>query len=166
MQAVGNEIGKGSAMKSKLTGVAATLAFFAIAPQAAMAATFDVVADFNNTGVQPAPGNPHTYPFTYGTETALNVGFTLLPLFGNTTCSLGACQNAGTVDNYYFIENFQFAGPSVAVAAAHPLLWRRGSCEPPPEPQNRSPVIRSIAPWPPPRSRHCRRCGSVWTIAQ
>jgi hypothetical protein len=66
-------------MKSKLTGVAATLAFFAIGPQAAMAASFDVVADFNNTGVQPAPGNPHTFPFTYATETALNAGFTLLP---------------------------------------------------------------------------------------
>jgi hypothetical protein len=58
-----------------------------IASQAAMAATFDVVADFNNTGVQPAPGNPHTYPFTYGTETSLNAGFALLPHFGNTNCS-------------------------------------------------------------------------------
>src|SRR5262245_8160074 len=38
-----------------------------------MAIAFDVVADFNDSGVQPEAGNP----FTYGTETSLNVGFTL-----------------------------------------------------------------------------------------
>jgi len=40
-------------------------------------ATFDVVTDFNNTGTQPEAGNP----FTYGTETSLNTGFTLFPNF-------------------------------------------------------------------------------------
>ena len=48
-----------------------------------MAITFDVVDDFNHTGVQPAAGNP----WTYGTETALNVGFTLFPHFVNTNHS-------------------------------------------------------------------------------
>jgi hypothetical protein len=83
-----------------------------------MAATFDVVTDFNDTGVQPAPGNPHTYPFTYGTETSLNVGFTLLPFFGNTNCSVasGQCQNAGTVDNYYL--NDQFSGSAISKVAS------------------------------------------------
>jgi hypothetical protein len=105
-------------MKSKLIGVTATLAFFAIALQAAMAASFDVVADFNDTGVQPAPGNPHTYPFTYGTETSLNVGFALLPFFGNTNCSVasGQCTNDGTVDNYYL--NKQFSGPAISMVAS------------------------------------------------
>src|SRR4051794_34184555 len=89
-------------------------------PQASMAATYDVVADFNATGLQPAPGNPHAYPFTYGTETALNTGFALLPYFGNTSCSVGggSCQTAGTVNNYYFTEPYQFSGPSVGVVAS------------------------------------------------
>jgi branched-chain amino acid transport system substrate-binding protein len=39
--------------------------------------TWDVVADFNNTGTQPAGGNP----FTYGTEASLNAGFALFPNF-------------------------------------------------------------------------------------
>jgi hypothetical protein len=130
-------------MNSKLTGVAATLAFrkiawaiialavVGIAPQAAIAASFDVVTDFNNTGVQPAPGNPHTFPFTYGTETALNVGFTLLPFFGNTNCSVGggSCQNAGTVDNYYFFQ--QFSGPSVGVVATGGTLTFPAGLRPP-----------------------------------
>src|SRR5262245_28543364 len=46
-----------------------------------MTTSFDALADFNHTGVQPG------YPFTYGTETTLNVGFTLLPYFGNTNHS-------------------------------------------------------------------------------
>src|SRR5262245_1790446 len=80
-----------------------------------MTTTFDVVTDFNDTGVQPAAG----YPFTYGTETALNVGFTLLPYFGNTNASVGGgvSQNDGTVDNWYFKQPLQFSGPSVGVVA-------------------------------------------------
>jgi subtilisin family serine protease len=78
-----------------------------------MTTTFDVVSDFNHTGVQPAVG----YPFTYGTETALNVGFTLLPYYGNTNASgTWSIQTGGTVDNYYF-GSYQFAGPSVGVVA-------------------------------------------------
>jgi hypothetical protein len=90
-----------------------------ITAQASLAASFDVVTDFNNTGVQSAPGNPHTFPFTYGTETALNTGFTLLPFFGNTNCSVepGQCQNAGTIDNYYFAQPFQFSGPTIGRVA-------------------------------------------------
>src|SRR5437879_4771273 len=71
---------------SVLLGVVCCLSL-GIAHQASMAATFDVVTDFNNTGVQPAPGNPHTFPFTYGTETSLNTGFALIPNFQpNGTC--------------------------------------------------------------------------------
>jgi hypothetical protein len=73
-----------------------------ICPQASMAASFDVVTDFNNTGVQPAPGNPHTFPFTYGTETSLNTGFTLFPNFqANGTVSVGSGQftTDGTLAN-------------------------------------------------------------------
>jgi hypothetical protein len=96
-----------------------------IAPQASMAASFDVVADFNNTGVQPAPGNPHTFPFTYGTETSLNTGFTLFPNFQpNGTCSVGGgpgtCTSDGTLANYYIDQ--PISGPSVgAVATGGPL---------------------------------------------
>jgi hypothetical protein len=41
------------------------------------------------------------------------------PFFGNTNCSVGgdSCQNAGTVDNYYFTQPLQFSGPTVAVVA-------------------------------------------------
>jgi hypothetical protein len=43
---------------------------------------------------------------------ALNVGFTLLPFFGNTNCSVepGQCQNAGTIDNYYSAQPFEGEG--------------------------------------------------------
>jgi hypothetical protein len=90
-----------------------------IAPQALIAATYDVLADFNATGVQPAPGNPNTYPFTYGTETTLNGAFALLPYFGNTTCSVAAsvCTTNGSVNNYYFANPYQFSGPSIATVA-------------------------------------------------
>ena len=83
-------------------------------------------ADFNNTGVQPAPGNPHTFPFTYGTETSLNSGVTLLPYFGNTNCSVGggSCQNAGTVNNYYFAQPLQFS--SVNTHKDDPVAAVRG----------------------------------------
>jgi hypothetical protein len=30
----------------------------------------------------------------------------------------GSCQNAGTIDNYYFTQPLQFSGPSVGVVAA------------------------------------------------
>jgi hypothetical protein len=82
-----------------------------------------VVSDFNNTGVQPAPGNPHTFPFTYGTETSLNTGFTLFPNFqANGTCSVGSgqCTSNGTLANYYLDE--PISGPSVGrVATGGPL---------------------------------------------
>jgi hypothetical protein len=96
-----------------------------ITAQASLAASFDVVTDFNNTGVQSASGNPHTFPFTYGTETALNVGFTLFPNFQpNGTCSVGGgpgvCTNDGTMANYYDFE--PISGPSVGrVATGGPL---------------------------------------------
>src|SRR5262249_40153005 len=80
----------------------------------ARATTYDVVHDFNATGVQPASGDP----FTYGTETSLNVGFTLLPNFGNTNSSVaatGATTTDGTVNDYY--TTFQFSGPSIGVVA-------------------------------------------------
>jgi hypothetical protein len=85
-----------------------------------MATTYDVVTDFNDTGVQPAADNP----FTYGTETALNGAFTLLPLFGNTNSSVGgnSTQYDGTVDNYYFTYPLQFSGPSVAIVATGDVL--------------------------------------------
>jgi hypothetical protein len=78
-----------------------------------VATTFDVVTNFNHTGVQPAAGDP----FTYGTETALNVGFTLLPYFGNTNHSgfTNESTNDGTMDNWYFLD--QLAGPAVGVVA-------------------------------------------------
>jgi hypothetical protein len=60
-----------------------------VASQASVAATFNVVTDFNNTGNQPAAGNP----FTYGTETSLNTGFAVLPNFqANGSCSVGSGQ--------------------------------------------------------------------------
>jgi Ca2+-binding RTX toxin-like protein len=85
-----------------------------------MATTFDVVSDFNHTGVQPAAG----FPFTYGTETALNVGFTLLPYYGNTNATAGGAQytDDGTVDNYYFAQPYPFSGPSIGVVATGDLL--------------------------------------------
>src|SRR5262245_32274038 len=79
-----------------------------------MATTFDVFAGINHTGVQPAAGNP----FTYGTETALNVGFTPFSYFVNTNHSgyiAGERTNDGTVDNWYYL--YQLAGPSVGVVA-------------------------------------------------
>src|SRR3954463_8900833 len=80
-----------------------------------MAITFDVFSGFNHTGVQPAAG----YPFTYGTETALNIGFTLLSDFGNTNGSVGgnSYQNAGTVDNWYYKQPLQFSGSRAGVVA-------------------------------------------------
>jgi hypothetical protein len=106
-------------MRRKIACAIIGLTMVGIAPRAAMPATFDVLADFNNTGVQPAPGNPHTFPFTYGTETSLNGGFALLPFFGNTNCSVGGgvCTTDGSVNNYYFANPYQFSGPSIATVA-------------------------------------------------
>src|SRR5580704_18103691 len=98
-------------MIRKIACVIVGLMMVGIAPQTSMATSFDLFANFNDTGIQPATGNP----FTYGTETSLNVGFTLFPNFGNTNCSGGSCQSAGTVDNYY--RNNQFFGPTVGVVA-------------------------------------------------
>src|SRR5262245_37498156 len=114
-------------MRREIARAVICLTIAGIAPEAS-AATFDVVADFNNTGVQPAPGNP----FTYGTETALNTGFALLPNFGNTNCSeaSGECTNAGTVDNYFIptAQPNQFSGPSVGrVASGGALTFIPGS---------------------------------------
>jgi|EndMetStandDraft_8_1072994.scaffolds.fasta_scaffold08672_2 hypothetical protein len=83
-----------------------------------MATTYDVLADFNDTGVQPAAG----YPFTYGTETTLNVGFTLLPYFGttNTSGATGESTDDGTMDNWYFLN--QLAGSCVGVVATGEIL--------------------------------------------
>ena len=83
-----------------------------------MATTFDVVSDFNHTGIQPAAG----YPFSYGTETALNVGFTLFPYFVNTNHSgfTSESTNDGTMDNWYL--QYQLAGPSVGVVATGDTL--------------------------------------------
>ena len=108
------------AMRRKIACAIIALTMVGIAVQASMAASFDVVTDFNNTGVQPAPGDPHSFPFTYGTETALNVGFTLLPFFGNTNCSVasGQCTNDGTVDNYYFVQPEQWSGPAIGKVAS------------------------------------------------
>src|SRR5262249_27761124 len=80
-----------------------------------MTTTYDVLRDFNTTGIQPASGDP----FTYATETSLNVGFTLLPYYGNTNETAGGAQHTddGTLNNYYFRESWQFSGPSVAVVA-------------------------------------------------
>src|SRR5450631_1938496 len=91
--------------------IACVIAGFMIVgtPQTSMATSFDLFADFNDTGIQPAPCNP----FTYGTETALNVGFTLFSKVGNTNCTGVSCQSAGTVDNYYL--GSQFLGPTVGV---------------------------------------------------
>ena len=71
--------------------------------QASLATTFNVVTDFNNTGIQPAAGNP----FTYGTETSLNTGFALLPSFEVGSCSVGSgqCTINGTLANYYLEQS-------------------------------------------------------------
>src|SRR6266481_3157641 len=105
-------------MRRKTVSAIIALAVGSIAPQASLAASFDVVTDFNNTGVQPAPGNPHTFPFTYGTETSLNMGFTLFPNFqANGTCSVGSgqCTSDGTLANYYLDQ--PISGPSVGRVA-------------------------------------------------
>jgi len=90
-----------------------------VTSEASVAGTFDVVADFNNTGSQPAAGNP----FTYGTETSLNTGFALFPNFqANGTCSVGSgqCTTDGTMANYYISQ--PISGPSVGkVATGGPL---------------------------------------------
>jgi hypothetical protein len=110
-------------MRRKLACSIVAFTVLGIAPQASIAASFDVVTDFNNTGVQPAPGNPHTFPFTYGTETSLNTGFTLFPNFQpNGTCSVGSgqCTTDGTLANYYLDQ--PISGPSVGrVATGGPL---------------------------------------------
>jgi hypothetical protein len=84
-----------------------------------VATTFDVVTDFNNTGTQPKAGDP----FTYGTETSLNTGFTLFPNFqANGTVSVGSGQftTDGTLANYYISQ--AISGPCVGeVATGGPL---------------------------------------------
>ena len=81
--------------------------------------TFNVVTDFNNTGTQPEAGDP----FTYGTETSLNTGFTLFPNFqAHGTVSVGSGQftTDGTLANYYI--SGAISGPCVGeVATGGPL---------------------------------------------
>ena len=96
--------------------------FYGLAPalQQSLTTTYDVVHDFNATGVQPASGDP----FTYGT--ILNGGFTLLPYFGNTSSSVAANATTtdGTVNDYYFAQPYQFSGPSIAdVATGNTLTF-------------------------------------------
>src|SRR5262249_41268860 len=74
----------------------------------------DVVSDFNITGIQPAVG----YPFTYGTETSLNVGFTLLPQFINSNIAgTGEVATGGTLNCYYFAQPWQLDGPAISEVA-------------------------------------------------
>jgi Tryptophan-rich Synechocystis species C-terminal domain len=83
--------------------------------------TYDVLKGFHATGMQPASGNP----FTYGTETSLNVGFTLFRYFSNTNSSVSggpSITNDGTVNNYYFAQPLEFSGPTVAVVATGNIL--------------------------------------------
>src|SRR5262245_60707316 len=105
-------------MRREIAG-AITGLVIGVASQPSMAATFNVVTDFNNTGIQPTAGNP----FTYGTETSLNTGFALLPNFqANGTCSVGSgqCTSNGTLANYYLDQ--PISGPSVGkVAIGGPL---------------------------------------------
>ena len=63
-------------MGQRITGAIA-LIIGIVTSHVSSADIFDVVAGFNNTGTQPASGNP----FTYGTETSLNVGFALFRTF-------------------------------------------------------------------------------------
>jgi hypothetical protein len=90
-----------------------------------VATTFDVVTDFNNTGTQPKAGDP----FTYGTETSLNTGFTLFPNFqANGTVSVGGGVSTtdGTLANYYISE--AISGPCVGeVATGGPLSFGGGA---------------------------------------
>ena len=88
-------------MRRKFVCAIVGLMMVCIAPKTCMADFFDFFADFNNTGVQPASGNP----FTYWSETSLNVGFTLFPNYGNTSCTGGDCQSAGTVNDYYLLNS-------------------------------------------------------------
>jgi hypothetical protein len=46
-------------MRREIAG-AITGLVIGVASQASLAATFNVVTDFNNTGIQPAAGNPFT----------------------------------------------------------------------------------------------------------
>jgi hypothetical protein len=94
----------------------ATALAVSLLPFGAMATTFDVVTGFNDTGSQPAVGNP----FTYATETALNVSFALFPFFGNTNCSVTLCTTDGSVDNYYLLNSFE--GPSIAKVVTGSVL--------------------------------------------
>jgi hypothetical protein len=86
------------------------LAVGCIAPQRSMAATYNAVTSFNDTGTQPQAGNP----FTYGTETTLNGAFTLFSNFGTTSCTFNVCTSNGSVDNYY--NSPIFVGPTTGFA--------------------------------------------------
>jgi hypothetical protein len=81
--------------------------------------TFNVVSDFNNTGTQPEAADP----FTYGTDTSLNTGFTLFPNFqpdGTVSEGSGQITGNGTLANYYISQ--AISGPCVGeVATGGPL---------------------------------------------
>lgn len=102
--------------RSVLAKVAATVvSSCCLLPLCAIAATFDVLAAFNDTGSQPTAGNP----FTYGTETTSNGALTLFPHFGNTNCTvIVVCAPSGSVDNYYV--TLLLARPSQKSSAVAP----------------------------------------------
>ncbi len=88
---------------------------YAAAPTTAKAGpvTYDAVTDFNTTGAQISASS-----WTYGTETALNGTFTLLPQFAAITCyTLGvadACSPSdASFDSYYYSGNGA-GGPDIA----------------------------------------------------
>jgi hypothetical protein len=111
-------------MRHKIIPAIAVVFIAATFSSATMAATFDVLADFNDSATQPAVGNP----WTYGTETSPGAGFALLPNFGNATCSGTGCGEqlvGGSVDNYY--QDFTFSGASVGKVATGNNLTIDGS---------------------------------------
>jgi hypothetical protein len=103
-------------MRLEIATALVVAAVVCIIPQRSMATTYDVVADFNDTGSQPQAGNP----FTYGTEATLNGPFTLFSNFGNTNCTGGTCTSDGSVDDYY--NALSFIGPTTAKVVAGTTL--------------------------------------------
>src|SRR5262249_57355338 len=79
-----------------------------------------VQADTAGRFMSTRPSNP----FTYGTETSLNTGFTLFPNFqANGTVSVGgpASTTDGTLANYYISQ--AISGPSVGEVTRPTRSW-------------------------------------------
>jgi|SRR5215472_100294 len=93
-----------------------TIVVVCITPQKSSADSFNVVTGFNDTGIQPQPGDP----FTYGTEPILNGPFTLFSNFVNTNCTGGECTGDGTIDAYS--NGTGFFGPTTAKVATGTTL--------------------------------------------